>query len=312
MSACVKLSSYRFFLIVVVRSMTQILFLQPLMVYQRTNLKSSLKPPQAYYVFGRAIGETVAVCCQFYAYQNMNIGDAAAIVYSSPFITGILAAIFLKERFTLFHFLATIVSFGGVILVARPPFIFGSLAGDTTQTHFAVAGIAFCGTICNSLGILSVRKLGNTVDGNALTYYFSIICCTAPLIITAVTGEFELPPCGSARWLLLFIGLLGFVGQLVFVKAIQLEEAMLIAVIRTLDVLFGYILEIIIFGSIPSILSIIGSLLVVSSACTVGLNKVYGTSWIYGSCKQSHNDGKTTEQSMVAANQSRHCRETQL
>ncbi|EDV28813.1 uncharacterized protein TRIADDRAFT_15077, partial [Trichoplax adhaerens] len=265
MSACVKMTSYYFFLLVATRSALQIVLLHPIIIYQQIDIRKSFRLPQAYFVFGRAIAETISVSCQFYAYQNMNIGDAAAIIYSSPFITGILAAIFLKEKFTLFNLLATIVSFGGVILVSKPPFIFGSGEGDGTQTNFGVAGIAFCGAICTSIAILNVRKIGNSVDTYVLTYYFSIVCCIVPLIITGITGSFELPPCGSRRLLLLTIGLLGFLGHLSFVKAIQLEEAMLVAVIRTVDVLFGYVLEITVFGTTPSILSIIGAFLVVSS-----------------------------------------------
>ena len=286
MSACVKLTSYDFLLVAAIRSATQILLLHPPIIYQRLDLKSSFHRPQAYFVFGRAVAETTSVCCQFYAYQNMNIGDAAAIIYSSPFITGILAAILLKEKLTIFNLLATVVSFGGVILVSRPPFIFGSHYGDVSGARFAVAGIAFCGTICNSIGILCVRKIGNTVNGHALIYYFSVVCCLVPLIITGIIGSFPLPPCGSTRYLLVVVGLLGLLSQLSYVKAIQLEEAMLVAVIRTLDVLFGYILEITIFGSTPSLLSVVGAVLVVSAASAVGLNKIGVTSKIYR-CSQS-------------------------
>ena len=281
MSACVKLTSYNFFLVVAIRSATQILLLHPPIIYHRKDLMSSFKLPTAYFVFGRAIAETTSVTCQFYAYQNMNIGDAAAIIYSSPLITGILAAIFLKERLTLFNLLATFVSFGGVILVSRPPFLFESSESGVDGARFAVAGIAFCGTICVSIGILCVRKIGKTVDSFVMTYYFSLVCCIIPLAITGITGNFQLPPCDYRRWLLLLIGILGFLGHMSFVKAVQLEEAMLIAVIRTVDVLFGYILDITVFGSTPSILSVLGAFLVVSSAAAVGLNKVYGFSKIF-------------------------------
>lgn len=297
MSACVKLTSYNFMLVVAIRSAIQIGLLHPPMIYQKLDFKSSFRRPLVYYVLVRAIAETTSACCQFYAYQNMNIGDAAAIVYSSPFITGILAAIFLKERITIFNLLATFVSFGGVILVSRPPFIFGSKDGDAGVTRFAVAGVAFCGTLCNSIGILCVRKIGNDINGYSLLYYFSVVSCVVPLTINGITGSFPMPPCGGRRWLLVAVGLLGFLGQLSFVKAIQLEEAMLVAVIRTVDVLFGYILEITIFGSTLSLLSVLGALLVISAATAVGLNKIGCTLKI---CKRSQStDTSTNEESAV-------------
>ena len=274
MSACVKLVSYDFFLVVAIRCCVQVLLLQPAMVWQRKDILKGCQRPQVYFVLGRAIAGTIAVCCQFYAFQNMNIGDASAIIFSSPLITGILAAVLLKERFTIFNLVATIVSFAGVILVARPPFIFGT-HGSESQIHFAIAGIAFMGAMGTSFAILNIRKIGDRVDSYVITYYFSIICFIIPVIIFSITAVYRLPPCGYARWLLILIGVLGFLGQISFTKAIQLEKATLIAVIRTTDVIFGYILEIIIFGSVPTLLSILGSLLVIVGSSALGIKKWY-------------------------------------
>ncbi|EDV26351.1 uncharacterized protein TRIADDRAFT_54251 [Trichoplax adhaerens] len=293
MSACVKLAAYDFFLVAAIRSAVQILLLQSAIIKQQKDLSSGCKRPQVYFVLGRTIAGTVSVCCQFYAYQNMNIGDASAIIFSSPFITGILAAILLKERFTVFNLLATLVSFGGIILVARPPFIFRSQADDA-PFRFAAASIAFAASIATSIAILNIRKIGNKVDSYVITYYFSIVCFIVPIIIFSITTSYRLPQCGATRWLLIAVGVLGFLGQISFTNAIQLEKATLISIIRTTDVIFGYILELIIFGSSPSLLSIFGSLLIIAGASALALKKWYDIKSDRKDCNQS----KTTEQSI--------------
>lgn len=272
MSACVKSVPYDFFLVVAIRSCVQVLLLQPAIVWQRKDILKGCQRPQFYFVICRAIAGTIGICCQFYAFQNMNIGDASAIIFSSPLITAILAAVFLKEKFTIFNLVATMVSFTGVVLVARPPFIFGTNEGES-QFRFAIAGIAFVGALGNSFAILNIRKIGNRVDSYVITYYFSIVSFIVPLIIFSITAAYRLPPCGNARWLLILIGVLGFLGQITFTRAVQLEKATLVAVIRTTDVIFGYILEIIIFHSTPTLLSIFGSLLVIAGSSALGIKK---------------------------------------
>lgn len=274
MSVCAKSASYNFFLVVAVRCGIQLLLLQPAIIYLRKDILKGCQRPQVYFVMGRAIIGTIGTCCKFYAIQNMNIGDASAILFSSPLITAILAAILLKEKFTIFNLVATIVSFAGVVLVARPPFIFGTHGGES-QVHFAVAGIAFIGALATSFVILTIRKIGNRVDSYTITYYNSLISFIVPLIIVPMTTHFQLPPCGNARWLLILVGVLGFLGQIAFTKAAQLEKASLVAVIRTMDVIFGYILEVIIFHSAPTLLSIFGSLLVIAGSSALGIKKWY-------------------------------------
>ena len=60
------------------------------------------------------------------AISFMPLGDAMTIIMSSVLPTMILAAIFLKERLRLYKIFCSILVVSGIVLVLRPPFVFGN------------------------------------------------------------------------------------------------------------------------------------------------------------------------------------------
>ena len=101
---------------------------------------------------------------------------------TSPVFVTLLARIFLQEPCGVFEVLNIIVTMVGVVIVMRPPFIFGS--GDDVSCllvlghlelfktfrllqdamtyenhHFITAAICFSGTLFGSVGVVSTRAL---------------------------------------------------------------------------------------------------------------------------------------------------------
>lgn len=77
----------------------------------------------------RSISGYLSFVLCFYAYLFMNFADACTIVMSSPIFVAPIAAIFLKERLTVFNMVAIVVTIVGVVLITRPEFIFGNIQG---------------------------------------------------------------------------------------------------------------------------------------------------------------------------------------
>lgn len=67
-----------------------------------------------------------AMILLFYAVQQMPLADATVIMFSNPVFTALLAWIFLKEKCTIWDCVFTVFTLAGVIMIARPPFIFGA------------------------------------------------------------------------------------------------------------------------------------------------------------------------------------------
>lgn len=69
---------------------------------------------------GRAVGVSIATVCMFIAVMAMPLADATAIQFTSPMITAVLSALFLREKASRAVWLATVLAFAGVLIVLRP------------------------------------------------------------------------------------------------------------------------------------------------------------------------------------------------
>nr|CDI56356.1 duf6-domain-containing protein [Melanopsichium pennsylvanicum 4] len=71
----------------------------------------------------------------YYSLQFLSLADATVITFLGPLATGLLGYLVLGEPFTLRETFGGIVSLGGVVLIARPAFIFGRKAADSDLDH---------------------------------------------------------------------------------------------------------------------------------------------------------------------------------
>ena len=71
----------------------------------------------------------------YYAYQLTSLADATVISFSCPVFTSIIACIFLKEKYSPWDALFTAFTITGVILIVRPPFLFGSEVVETDKDY---------------------------------------------------------------------------------------------------------------------------------------------------------------------------------
>lgn len=108
--------------VVFFRSLVQVIFVLPPLIYGDFPVTGDAKSLMLLCI--RGIAGTLALCCQFYAFQRMPLADATVIVFSSPVFTGVLAHFLLEEKWGWFDALATSLCFTGVVLIARPTFLF--------------------------------------------------------------------------------------------------------------------------------------------------------------------------------------------
>ena len=108
--------------VVFFRSLVQVIFVLPPLIYSEVPVFGDTK--HLPFLCVRGMAGTLALCCQFYAFQHMPLADATVIVFSSPIFTGVLAHFLLGEAWGLFDALATLLCFTGVVLIARPTFVF--------------------------------------------------------------------------------------------------------------------------------------------------------------------------------------------
>ena len=120
--------------VVFFRSLVQVIFVLPPLIYGKVPIIGNAK--NLPFLCVRGVAGTLALCCQFYAFQHMPLADATVIVFSSPVFTGVLAYFLLGETWGLFDVLATLWCFTGVVLIARPTFLFSRAIGNTEESNW--------------------------------------------------------------------------------------------------------------------------------------------------------------------------------
>ncbi|RPF72377.1 DMT family transporter [Aurantiacibacter spongiae] len=126
----------------------------------------------------RGLGVAVATVCFFTGVWLMPLADAASITFMQPMLTAVLAAAFLGERLRTTAVIATIVAFGGVLIVLRPNFL--AIGPAALLPLVAAFGMA----------ILMTANRAARGSGSALAMQAYIACFAAPLLVGfAVVGH---------------------------------------------------------------------------------------------------------------------------
>lgn len=261
------------------RCFFQMIFVAPLLIYHKTGFLGP-RDKRIFLLLRGFIGSN-AMILLFYAVQQMPLADATVIMFSNPVFTSVLAWIFLKERCTIWDCVFTVFTLTGVILIARPPFIFGKhLSGieSNYSNHIKGAVAAFAGAIGAACTIVVLRKIGKSVHYYLSVWYYAVIGLIECIITVSVLGEWKIPACGRDRWMLMLIAVLGIAGQSFLTKALQIEKAGPVALMRTVDVVLAFIFQFIFFNRAPTWWSLGGALCVVASTSGIALRKWYNSS----------------------------------
>lgn len=191
----------------------------------------------------------------------------------------VFAHFFLKETCGIFHVIALAITLIGIGFTAKLDVIFGSsFEGElehgldpTTQLYGLGCGLA--AAIVGSMTFIVLRKM-RSVHHSVVLFNFAWVASIEMSIITYFMDGYELPDNNVAPWLLMLIGVFSFYAQLMFTKALQVEEAGIVAMFKSsCDLMLAFIFQICIFGKIPDLCTIIGSLLVSSAVLLTSFRK---------------------------------------
>jgi drug/metabolite transporter (DMT)-like permease len=204
----------------------------------------------------------LALSCFYYGVTHLPLADATLIMYSNPVFTAVLAALFLKESLTRVDILRVVASLVGVVLISQPSFIFG---GESRLDPVDV-GIALGGAIFAAISYVIVRKLRETEDPLVVVFYF-------PLIATPASIPTALPDAIIPTWwellVLLGIGIVTHIAQVTMTKSLHLEKAGRATAVSYLQVVFAFIWGMLFFNEYPTLLSVVGAVLIVASAVSI-------------------------------------------
>lgn len=198
----------------------------------------------------------------FYALTVLPLAEVTVIHYLNPLFTALLAALVLKERMGPALWVALLVGLAGIVLVARPSFLFG---GGSPLPPLGVAA-ALAGSLAAAAAYTTVRQLRKTDHPLVIVFYFSLIAVPASLPL--VIPVFVWPR--GVEWLwLLAIGVTTQVAQVHMTRGLSLVPAGPGTAVGYVQIALAATWGALIFGERPGVHTLIGTLLVLSATLLV-------------------------------------------
>ncbi|KAI0274067.1 hypothetical protein BGY98DRAFT_1099244 [Russula aff. rugulosa BPL654] len=211
--------------------------------------------------------------------EHLSVSDATMLTFITPILLGFTGTIILKEPLSLREMLSGLCSFIGVILIARPQFLFGDLKGDPSEVvmpreRMQSVTMGLVGVLGTTTAYTLLRAIGKRAHTlHSLVFYSSscVMGSTAGMIIFKISPVIPT----HALWLamLLLIGIFGLTSQTLLVMGFQRETASRGALAIYTSIVFAVVLEFIVFRTTPSALSIAGATVIISSATYTSLTK---------------------------------------
>ncbi|MEO8739886.1 MAG: DMT family transporter [Casimicrobiaceae bacterium] len=177
--------------------------------------------------------------CFFTALKFMPIAEATALNYTAPMLVTLMAGFFLGERLTKPRWAFIVSGFIGMLVIVRPgtevlnPAAFFALAGAGLYATFQIL----------------TRKLA----GENLMVLLFYPCVVGTVVMSLVVPFFHYSAWYPISDILLFlgIGVMGFVGHMLFIRAFQVASASAIAPFTYMQLIWSTLAGWLVFGSFP-------------------------------------------------------------
>jgi drug/metabolite transporter (DMT)-like permease len=201
----------------------------------------------------RAFAGTAGMILGFYAYQKMPLADANALSFTRTLWLVLLAALILKEKVGPRRLSATIVGFGGALLMLQPV----AQGGDGWA-----AGAALTSSFLVAMTVTGVKVMSR--DHTTMTLMSWSAALGFILTIPPALFVWRWPGAGDLL-LLIVMGVLGIVTQVCYINGMASGDAAVMAPIDYTRLVFAVILGYLLFGDVPNALTLIGAAIIVIS-----------------------------------------------
>ncbi len=198
-----------------------------------------------------------ALWCVYYAVVRLPLADATVLQFTNPVWTAVAAALFLGEAMAPREALLAAAGLGGVLMVARPAFLFGHAA----SLDPGAVGVALAGALMTGLAYMVVRRLRREVP-MLVVFWFAAVSLLASL--PAVASHPVVPGLGTAA-VLLGVGLSAHLGQILTTWAFRLEAAGRTAAVGYLQIVFAAGWGVVLFHEVPDAWTWVGATVIVGS-----------------------------------------------
>ncbi len=212
-------------------------------------------------LFFRGLMGFLALLAFFYNIAHISLADAMTFSKTSPIFTAFFAYVFLKEKMSVYGWMALLIGFVGIVLITQPE---GLLLKKTD-----ILGI-FSG-IGAALAYTSVRELRNYYDTRAIVLSFMTVGTVGPVILLIVGpyidikeldfmfADFTMPQ--GRQWLsILGLGLFATMAQIYMTKAYGVTKAGIVGAASYSNIVFAIIIGLFMGDALPNFTTTLGIL----------------------------------------------------
>ena len=228
------------------RCVVQSLFLVPYATYQwRRNSVDIIGSSDMFkLLILRALTGSTGSILLYQSIQRISVGDSVTLLFTSTVFAAVLACFFLREKLLATEGIMIILTMVGVVLISKPTIIFGG--GNYQSISELVAGLGFGlgAGFLNGCTMVVLRKLGKQKINPFLNIlYYSLVGSFTSSVMVLVTDSFRLPCLLDIVYITL-LAVTGIGGQVFMSVGLQYERAAVFPAIRSLQIVFVYILQV--------------------------------------------------------------------
>lgn len=227
----------------------------------------------------RSVVGYFSIAFSFLSAEYIPIGDSTVLVMLSPIVAAIASFFILGEPWSIAEFVGTILSITGAVLVAKPPFLFGSNVdtGNVDPKDFYLGvSVSLFAAICAGFAFVLVRMLGTSAKmpwaNVCVVQAIGQIVLSVPSLYIA--GQTFIVPVTLLEIGMIFV--VGFVGawsQIAMTLGMQREKSAAASAMRMSDVVFGFIWQVLFTADDLNLLSLFGAIIVASSILVIVIFK---------------------------------------
>jgi drug/metabolite transporter (DMT)-like permease len=239
-------------LVVAMRFVTA--FLIALLFFNPITRPGLMKTARPSLQFLRGLMLVSTTICNFLAFRYLQLDEALAILFATPFLVAAMAGPLLGEWVGWRRWTAILVGFAGVLVIIRP----GISGGMQWAALFSVAAAIFYA----GYGI-ATRMVSRSDPSETTLFYgnFVAVIVMAPLLPFVWTGPLAWRDLG----LMVAMGALGSVSHYLLIAAHRRAPASVLSPFIYTQIVWAITLGYLVFANMPTRWTLIGSAIVVAS-----------------------------------------------
>lgn len=208
----------------------------------------------------RLAGSTGSLLFGFYAITHLPLATAVSLSFTRPLFMIIIAVLFLGEIVRWRRSMATLVGFGGVLLMLGP-----------TGVGFdwpALSALAAAASVSVALAV--IRKHAAT---EGLMVFMAWFVVGSVVLMAPMAAFFWKTPVGIQWAYLAFIGLASTVGQYCLIKSLSIAEATVVAPVDYSQIIIAATAGYFLFHETPTIWTAMGAVVIVAATLYILLRE---------------------------------------